>query len=66
MAKRINYLSLRKTSFTNSQNRRFNQYRLKRDFIKLVRKNKFKFKNKIMIKKFLNTVDKQNHLVISV
>ena len=43
------------------------EYRLKKEnFIKLVKKNKFKFKNKNYDKKvFINTVDKQNHLVIS-
>ena len=43
------------------------EYRLKKeDFIKLVRKTKFKFKNQTFDKKvFMNTVDKQNHIVIS-
>ena len=43
------------------------EYRLKKEnFIKLVKKTKFKFKNKNYDKKvFVNTVDKQNHLVIS-
>ena len=43
------------------------EYRLKKEnFIKLVNKTKFKFKNKSYDKKvFINTVDKQSHLVIS-
>tara|TARA_B100000963_G_scaffold53391_1_gene41532 strand:+ start:14129 stop:15214 length:1086 start_codon:yes stop_codon:yes gene_type:complete len=43
------------------------EYRLKKEnFIKLISKSKLKFKNNIFDKKvFMNTVDKQNHLVIS-
>lgn len=43
------------------------EYRLKKeDFIKLIRKTKLKFKNQTFDKKvFMNTVDKQNHTVIS-
>ena len=43
------------------------EYRLKKEnFIKLIRKTKLKFKNQTFDKKvFMNTVDKQNHTVIS-
>ena len=43
------------------------EYRLKKEnFVKLVSKTRIKFKNKSYDKKvFINTVDKQNHLVIS-